>query len=138
MTVQHDVLPKGPLFALYALTSIYGLTYATSMESTFDILAEPKRRKILSLLASSDLSVGEIQDQLEVSQPTVSKHLRVLREAGLVESMVDAQRRIYHLTPEPLEEVDAWLAPFRELWSIHMKALERHLNEMDLHGETGS
>jgi DNA-binding transcriptional ArsR family regulator len=101
------------------------------MESVFEIIAEPNRRAILSLLVSSQQSVGEIERQLRMPQPTVSKHLRVLREAGFVESMVDAQRRLYRLKPEPLEEVDAWLAPFRQLWSAHLDALERHLDRMD-------
>ena len=83
------------------------------MESAFEIIAEPNRRAIMSLLVSSPRSVGEIERQLRVPQPTVSKHLRVLREGGFVESTVDAQRRFYRLTPEPLQELDAWLAPFR-------------------------
>ena len=101
------------------------------MESAFDIIAEPNRRAILSLLVSSEQTVGEIERQLRMTQPTVSKHLRVLREAGFVESTVDAQRRLYRLTPGPLQEVDAWLAPFRRFWSAHMDALERHLDRMD-------
>ena len=101
------------------------------MESAFEILAEPNRRAILSLLASEELSVGEIERQLGMTQPTVSKHLRVLREAGLVEAEVDAQRRLYRLRPEALKEVDAWLAPFRRFWSAHVDALERHLDRME-------
>src|SRR5881628_1882180 len=101
------------------------------MPSVFDILAEPKRRAILSLLVLSQQSVGEIERRLRMPQPTVSKHLRVLREAGFVESTVDAQRRLYRLKPEPLQEVDAWLAPFRRFWSAHIDALERHLDHMD-------
>jgi DNA-binding transcriptional ArsR family regulator len=101
------------------------------VESVFDIIAEPNRRAILGLLASSPQSVGEIGRQLGMSQPTVSKHLRVLREAGFVEATVDAQRRLYRLKPEPLQEVDAWLAPFRRFWSAHMDALERHLDRME-------
>ena len=101
------------------------------MESVFEIIAEPNRRAILSLLVSSQQSVGEIESQLRMPQPTVSKHLRVLREAGFVESKVDAQRRLYRLKPEPLQEVDAWLAPFRRFWSAHLDALERHLGRMD-------
>ena len=97
----------------------------------FEIIAEPNRRAILSLLVSSQQSVGEIERQLRMSQPTVSKHLRVLREAGFVESTVDAQRRLYRLKPGPLQEVDAWLAPFRRFWSAHLDALERHLDRMD-------
>lgn len=101
------------------------------MNSVFEIIAEPKRRAILSLLASSQQSVGEIERQLQVPQTTVSKHLRVLREAGLVESMVDAQRRVYRLKPEPLEEVEVWMDQFRKFWSAHVDALERHLDRMD-------
>jgi DNA-binding transcriptional ArsR family regulator len=101
------------------------------MESVFDIIVEPSRRAILSLLVASQQSVGEIERQLRMSQPTVSKHLRVLREAGFVESTIDAQRRLYRLKPKPLQEVDAWLAPFRRFWSVHIDALERHLDCMD-------
>ena len=101
------------------------------MESAFDIIAEPNRRAILSLLVSSQQSVGEIERQLRMPQPTVSKHLRVLREAGFVESSVDAQRRLYRLKPESLLEVDAWLAPFRRFWSAHVDALERHLDRIE-------
>ena len=101
------------------------------MESVFDIIAEPNRRAILSVLVSSQQSVGAIERQLGMRQTTVSKHLRVLREAGFVESTVDAQRRLYRLKPEPLQEVDMWLAPFRRFWSAHVDALERHLDRMD-------
>ncbi|HTP68982.1 MAG TPA: metalloregulator ArsR/SmtB family transcription factor [Dongiaceae bacterium] len=101
------------------------------MESAFEVIAEPNRRAILGLLFSSQQSVGEIERQLHMPQPTVSKHLRVLREAGFVEARVDAQRRLYRLRPEPLREVDAWLAPFRRFWSAHLDALERHLDRMD-------
>jgi DNA-binding transcriptional ArsR family regulator len=100
------------------------------MESVFEIIAEPSRRAILSLLISSHQSVGEIERQLRMPQPTVSKHLRVLRDAGFVESTVDAQRRLYRLKPEPLQELEAWLAPFRRFWSTHVDALERHLDRM--------
>jgi DNA-binding transcriptional ArsR family regulator len=101
------------------------------MESVFAILAEPNRRAILSLLAASQQSVGELERRLRMPQPAVSKHLRVLREAGVVEATVDAQRRLYRLKPEPLHEVDAWLAPFRRFWSIQVDALARHLDRMD-------
>ena len=114
----------------YALTRIFLVRYIGRVESVFEIIAEPNRRAILSLLASSQQSVGEIERQLRMPQPTVSKHLRVLREAGFVESTVDAQRRLYRLKPEPLQEVDAWLAPFRRFWSPHLDALERHLDRM--------
>ena len=101
------------------------------MESAFTVIAEPHRRAILSLLASSERSVSEIEHSLRIPQPSVSKHLRVLREAGFVESRIDAQRRLYRVRPEPLREVDAWLAPFRRFWSVHLDALERHLDRKD-------
>lgn len=101
------------------------------MESAFEVIAEPNRRAILSLLVSAEQSVGEIERQLRMSQPMVSKHLRVLREAGFVEATVDAQRRLYRLKPESLREVDDWLAQFRRFWSAHVDALERHLDRMD-------
>ena len=97
----------------------------------FEIIAEPNRRAILGLLVSSQQSVGEIERQLRMPQPTVSKHLRVLRDAGFVESTVDAQRRLYRLKPGPFEELDSWLAQFRRFWSAHVDALERHLDRMD-------
>lgn len=115
----------------YTLTRICFMTYIKSMESAFEIIAEPNRRAILNLLVASEQSVGEIERRLRMSQPAVSKHLRVLREAGFVEATVDAQRRLYRLKPEPFQEVDAWLAPFREFWSAHVDALERHLDQMD-------
>jgi len=101
------------------------------METVFEIIAEPNRRAILSLLGASQQSVGEIERHLHMTQPTVSKHLRVLREAGFVESTVDAQRRLYRLKPEPLRELDEWLAQFRRIWSTHLDALERHLDRME-------
>ena len=101
------------------------------METVFNIIAEPNRRAILSLLIASEQSVGEIERELGMAQPVVSKHLRVLREAGFVEATVDAQRRLYRLRPEPLMELEAWLAPFRRFWSGHLDALERHLDRMD-------
>src|SRR5690242_20842809 len=107
----------------YTLTGIY-----MGVDSAFEVIAEPNRRAILSLLASSERSVGEIERHLRMPQPSVSKHLRVLREAGFVQARVDAQRRLYRLRPEPLMEVEAWLAPFRRFWSAHVDALERHLD----------
>jgi len=100
------------------------------MESVFQIVAEPNRRAILTLLARSEQSVGEIERRLGMPQPTVSKHLRVLREAGFVESKTDAQRRLYRLKPERFREMDAWLGQFRRFWSAHVDALERHLESM--------
>jgi DNA-binding transcriptional ArsR family regulator len=101
------------------------------VESAFEIIAEPNRRAILRLLVASQQSVGEIERQLQMPQTTVSKHLKVLRDAGFVEATVDAQRRLYRLKPQPLQEVDAWLAPFRLFWSAHVDALERHLDRLD-------
>jgi DNA-binding transcriptional ArsR family regulator len=101
------------------------------MESAFAIIAEPSRRAILSLLAAAEQSVGDIEDHLQLPQPSISKHLRVLREAGFVESRVDAQRRLYRIRPEPLMEVDAWLEPFRHFWSARIDALEAHLDRVN-------
>jgi DNA-binding transcriptional ArsR family regulator len=100
------------------------------MDSIFEIIAEPNRRAILSLLVLSQQSVGEIERQLRMPQPSVSKHLRVLREAGFVEATVDAQRRLYRLKPKPFQEMDDWLAQFRRFWSNHVDALERHLDRL--------
>lgn len=97
------------------------------MASSFAILAEPNRRSILSLLASSERSVGEIERRLRMPQTSVSKHLRVLRDAGLVEARIDAQSRVYSLRAEPLAEVDAWLAPYRKFWRGRLASLQRHL-----------
>lgn len=107
------------------------------MESTFAIIAEPNRRAILSLLASSERSVGELEQRLHLPQTSVSKHLRVLRDAGFVEARVEAQRRVYRIVPEPLMEVDAWLAPFRRFWTAHVDALERHLDRMERAAKKG-
>ena len=101
------------------------------VESSFAIIAEPNRRAILSMLSSSERSVGELMHQLRLPQPSVSKHLKVLREGGFVHSRVEAQRRVYRLNPKPLQEVDAWLTPFRRFWSKHVDALERHLDGME-------
>jgi DNA-binding transcriptional ArsR family regulator len=101
------------------------------MESAFAVLAEPNRRAILSLLVASERSVGELEHELRISQPSVSKHLRLLKDAGFVESRIEAQRRLYRLRPEPLMELDEWLVPFRRFWSKHVDALEKHLDQMD-------
>ncbi|MCK1796147.1 metalloregulator ArsR/SmtB family transcription factor [Streptomyces sp. XM4193] len=98
------------------------------MSLPFDALADPTRRRLLDLLRERPRPVGELVDELEMSQPRVSKHLRVLREAGLVTVRVDAQRRWYELRPQPLAELDAWLAPYRRLWGESLDALERHLD----------
>src|SRR4051794_27121627 len=94
----------------------------------FDVLTDPSRRRILDLLLEREHAVGELVDALGLSQPAVSKHLRVLREAGLVEARVEAQRRLYRLRPEPLVEIDAWIAPYRKLWASRLDALEDHLD----------
>jgi DNA-binding transcriptional ArsR family regulator len=101
------------------------------MASTFELLAEPTRRRILDLLLERARPVGELVDLLGMSQPGVSKHLRILREGGLVRARADAQRRIYEVRPEPLADVDAWLEPYRRLWAGRLDALARHLDERD-------
>jgi DNA-binding transcriptional ArsR family regulator len=100
------------------------------MTTTFEVVAEPTRRRILDLLRERSRPVGELVELFGRSQPLVSKHLRVLRDAGLVQVRQDAQRRWYELRPEPLAELDAWLAPYRRLWAGSLDALERHLDEM--------
>jgi DNA-binding transcriptional ArsR family regulator len=94
-----------------------------------EALAQPTRRQILDLLREGERPVGELVERLDMSQPAVSKHLRVLREVGLVDVRGDAQRRLYCVRPEPLVELDAWLAPYRRLWTRSLDALERHLDE---------
>jgi DNA-binding transcriptional ArsR family regulator len=94
-----------------------------------EVLAEPHRRRILDALRQGELSVGALVDELGSSQPLASKHLRVLREAGLVEVRVDGQRRLYRLRPEPLVELDAWLEPYRQMWRTSLDHLEAHLTE---------
>jgi len=101
------------------------------VESAFAVLAEPNRRAILSMLSSSERSVGELMHRLRLPQPSVSKHLKILREGGFVESRVEAQRRVYRLNPGPLQEVDAWLTQFRRFWSKHVDALEDHPDRME-------
>ena len=96
---------------------------------SFAVLAEPSRRDILDLLRDGERSVGDLVDRLDLSQPGVSKHLRVLRDAGLVESRTVAQRRLYRLCPEALVEIDEWLAPYRRLWTRSLDDLERHLED---------
>jgi DNA-binding transcriptional ArsR family regulator len=113
-----------------ALATTCSAGYIAHVASTFEVLAEPRRRQILDLLRGGERPVGELVEELTLTQPTVSKHLRVLREAGLVEVRHDAQRRWYRLRPEPLAEIDAWLAPYRQLWTASLDALERHLDAM--------
>ncbi|MET8989351.1 metalloregulator ArsR/SmtB family transcription factor [Nonomuraea wenchangensis] len=98
------------------------------MKTAFEVLAEPRRREILDLLRDGERLAGDLVGRLDLTQPAVSKHLKVLREAGLVEVRKEAQRRWYRLRPEPLADIDAWLAPYRWLWSDRLDALERHLD----------
>jgi len=98
-----------------------------------EVLAEPRRRRILDALRQGESSVGELVDELASSQPLVSKHLRVLREAGLVDVRVDGQRRLYRVRPGPLLELDAWLEPYRQMWRTSLDRLEAHLTEGDPH-----
>lgn len=100
------------------------------MAAPFEVLAEPNRRRILDLLRVAERPVGGLVDELAVSQPAVSKHLRVLREAGLVDVRSDAQRRIYRVRTEPLRAIDEWLEPYRQLWASRLDDLERHLDAM--------
>jgi DNA-binding transcriptional ArsR family regulator len=104
--------------------------YIAEVESAFAVLAEPRRREILELLREGERPVGDLVERLRLAQPTVSKHLKVLRGAGLVDVRQDAQRRWYRLRPEPLAEIDAWLAPYRRMWTASFDALERHLDAM--------
>jgi DNA-binding transcriptional ArsR family regulator len=106
------------------------VTGTTTPTPAFDVLAEPNRRRILDLLLAEDQRVGDLVDSLALSQPAVSKHLRVLRDAGLVESRTDAQRRIYSVCTDPLQEIDEWLRPYRARWTASLDGLERHLDEM--------
>src|SRR2546425_13188118 len=105
--------------------------------TTFEVMAEPNRRRILDLLVEHERSVGDLVRSLRVSQPAVSKHLRVLREVGLVESRIDAQRRVYRMRSQPLRELDAWLEPYRAMWTRSLDALERHLDEADKRPQGG-
>jgi DNA-binding transcriptional ArsR family regulator len=104
------------------------MPYYAYMASTFEVLAEPTRRRILDLLREDERPVNELVHRLDISQPGVSKHLKVLREAGLVEVRQDAQRRLYRVRAEPLAEIEQWLAPYRRLWAGTLDALERHLD----------
>jgi DNA-binding transcriptional ArsR family regulator len=113
------------------LTAIFSLKHIDPVQAVLDAVAEPRRRDILGLLQRGERPVGELVDELGVSQPTVSKHLKVLREAGLVAVRSDAQRRWYRLRPEPLAEIDSWLEPYRRAWAQRLGDLERHLDEME-------
>jgi DNA-binding transcriptional ArsR family regulator len=98
--------------------------------SPFEVLAEPNRRRILDLLVECERPVGELVSHLELSQPAVSKHLKILREAGMVEARGEAQRRLYRVRSEPLRAIDDWLRPYRRMWATALDDLERHLDEM--------
>jgi DNA-binding transcriptional ArsR family regulator len=113
------------------LIVIYVYWYIIGMATAFDVLAEPSRRRILDLLRGGESAVGDVVTELGMSQPAVSKHLRVLREAGVVEARVDAQRRLYRVRPDPLHEIDDWLAPYRRLWDTSLDALGSHLDRSD-------
>src|SRR5262245_54558288 len=115
----------------YSLSVICLIGYAERVLAALDALAEPKRRQILDLLRSGEQPVGVLVDHLHVSQPAVSKHLRVLREAGLVDVRADAQRRLYRVRTEPLQALDAWLEPYRDMWKGSLDELEHHLDTMD-------
>jgi DNA-binding transcriptional ArsR family regulator len=99
--------------------------------TVFEVLAEPGRREILRLLLDGERSVGSLVSELSVPQPNVSKHLKVLRQAGFVEVRANARERLYRLQPKPLQELDAWLGPFREAWADRLDALEAHLDSME-------
>ncbi len=98
---------------------------------TFEVLAEPHRRRILEVLRDGERPVNDLVEELQLAQPSVSKHLKVLKDAGLVTVRPDAQRRLYRLEPEPLRQLDEWLAPFRAQWAARLDDLERHLDQME-------
>ena len=101
-----------------------------AVQAVLDVVTEPRRRDILELLRTGERLVGDLADELGLAQPTVSKHLKVMRQAGLVSVRPDAQRRWYRLRPEPLREIDAWLEPYRQVWDQRLDDLEGHLEEM--------
>jgi DNA-binding transcriptional ArsR family regulator len=117
-----------------SLTGIYAVGHIMPMQATFEALADPTRRRILDELRTAERSVGELVTALSMSQPGVSKHLRVLKDAGLVDARADAQRRVYSVRPAPLREVDEWLATYRRFWAGRLDALEHHLDQEATHG----
>ena len=123
----HDQRPVPPE-VIHFLTVIFLRRYSPCM---FEVLVEPRRRRILDLLRGGEQTVGDLVSELGMSQPGVSKHLRILREAGLVKVRADGQRRLYRLRTQPLREIDEWLAPYRASWSNRLDALESHLEDMD-------
>jgi DNA-binding transcriptional ArsR family regulator len=124
------IIEARPMGSVYALHWICQTGYIPDVATSFQVLADPVRRRILDLLLERPRPVGELVEQLGLTQPGTSKHLRVLREAGLVQVRQDAQRRWYELRPDPLTEIDAWLQPYRRLWAASLDALERHLDAM--------
>lgn len=124
--------------AVHALPGICLTGHSSAVTTVFEVLAEPRRRHILDLVVQQERSVGELVELLGMSQPSVSKHLRVLREAGLVTARVAEQRRLYRLRPAPLRELDAWLAPYREAWTDSLDRLEDHLDTMAAEEAAGS
>jgi len=115
---------------VYLLLFIYATVDVMSQPSTFEVVAEPTRRRILDLLLTGERPVGDLVTDLDMSQPGVSRHLRVLRDAGLVTSRTDAQRRLYAINPGPLAELEEWLAPYRRLWAGRLDQLAAHLDDM--------
>lgn len=116
---------------LHALRAICLALYTIVMSTAFAVLAEPRRRELLDLLLEAERPVGDLVRVTAMSQPAVSKHLRVLRDAGLVDVRIDAQRRIYRVRTDPLRTMDEWLEPYRQMWASHLDALERHLGTME-------
>lgn len=115
----------------HALTGIYVIWHVRTMPTALEVLAEPTRRRILDRLLDGERAVGHLVAELQLTQPTVSKHLKALKQAGLVHVRPEAQRRYYRLRVEPLVELDAWLAPYRRFWDERLDALERHLDTME-------
>ena len=129
MSPHGRVSPYGWL--VHVLTDIFLYGYIQGVVTVFEVVAEPHRRQVLDLLRSAERPVGDLVAELGLSQPAVSKHLRILREAGLVAVRGDAQRRLYRVRPEPLRGLDEWLAPYRQMWQSRLDDLERHLDEME-------
>ncbi len=139
--MREDVRPTklGNPSAVDTLALIYAIPYISFVTSTavLEAIAEPTRRRILDAVRVRERSVGDLVEHVGMPQPGVSRHLRILREAGLVEVRRDAQRRLYRLRPEPLRELDAWLEPFRAEWEGRIDALEQHLQRASQGRVTG-
>lgn len=129
--MQARIPQRGPTSALRPSLLACLISYIARVASTWSALAEPRRREVVELLRERPRTVGELTERLGLTQPGTSKHLRVLRQAGLVRVRADAQRRFYELDPAPLAELDHWLAPYRRFWDGHLDALGRHLDESD-------